>query len=152
AALSFTPTGLTQVNKGSASKKADDPRKSVERAVKQLGKTNGNQEGSKSSILIPSDNDPDADDPDLPPWMAGKIDKEAYLLLRGDYIDMLRGRPINLPGDPREKAILQLEKQEAQVKERVRSGLASPADLSNWTFLGPAPIPLGQTSTTRVPV
>src|SRR5436309_854157 len=31
------------------------------------------------------------DDPDLPPGLAGKIDKEAYLRARGDYIDMLRG-------------------------------------------------------------
>jgi hypothetical protein len=65
---------------------------------------------------------------------------------------MLRGRPIDLPYDPREKAIQQLDKQEAQLKERVRRGLTTPLDLSNWTFLGPAPIPEGQTSTTRVPV
>ena len=32
----------------------------------------------------------DEEDPDLPPGMAGRIDKEAYLRSRGDYIDMLR--------------------------------------------------------------
>jgi photosystem II stability/assembly factor-like uncharacterized protein len=138
---------------GAARKKADDPRASVERTVKQFQKTTVDQDAVKPSILIPGDNDDgDAEDPDLPPWMVGRIDKEAYLRLRGDYIDMLRGRPIDLPYDPRERAIQQMDKQEAQVQERVRRGLASPVNTSNWAFLGPAPIPLGQTSTTRVPV
>jgi photosystem II stability/assembly factor-like uncharacterized protein len=138
---------------GAARKKADDPRASVERTVKQFQKTTIDQDAVKPSILIPGDNDDgDAEDPDLPPWMVGRIDKEAYLRLRGDYIDMLRGRPIDLPYDPRERAIQQMDKQEAQVQERVRRGLASPVNTSNWAFLGPAPIPLGQTSTTRVPV
>jgi len=92
------------------------------------------------------------DDPDLPPGMAGRIDKEAYLRARGDYIDMLRGRPGDAPSDAREKAIQQMDKQETQMKARVRLGLASLVNTTNWTFLGPAPIPLGQTSTTRVPV
>ena len=58
----------------------------------------------------------DEEDPDLPPGMAGRIDKETYLRSRGDYIDMLRGRPFNLPFDPREKALKQMEKQETQVR------------------------------------
>ena len=45
-----------------------------------------------------------------------------------------------------------MEKQELQVRARAARGLASPLNASNWSFLGPAPIPLGQTSTTRVPV
>ena len=158
-ALSSTATVSTQVKKGSnvkadaTKKKVDDPRKSVERSVKQLFKPSADQDVRKSSILVPDDSDNgDADDPDLPPWMAGRIDKEAYLRLRGDYIDMLRGRPIDLPNDTREKAILQMEKQEAQSRERVRRGLGSPISISNWTFIGPAPIPQGQTSNTRVPV
>jgi photosystem II stability/assembly factor-like uncharacterized protein len=138
---------------GAAKKKANDPRKSVERTLKQMQKTTGDQNAFKPSILIPGDGDiEDADDPDLPPWMVGKIDKEEYLRLRGDYIDMLRGRPIDLPFDPREKAIQQMEKQEVLVRERVRRGLSSPVNLTNWVPLGPAPIPLGQTSNTRVPV
>jgi hypothetical protein len=158
-ALTSAARVTTQAKKGAADrpapakKNADDPHRSVERAVKQLQKPAGGQDGLKSTILIPGDDeDEDADDPDLPPWMVGKIDKEAYLRLRGDYIDMLRGRPIDLPFDPREKAIQQLERQEAQVRERVRRGAANAVDVSNWTFLGPSPIPLGQTSTTRVPV
>jgi photosystem II stability/assembly factor-like uncharacterized protein len=154
-ALSFSSSASTQGKKSStaAKKKTNDPRQSVERTVRRLQKKTGDQNAPKSSILISDDNeDGDADDPDLPPWMVGKIDKEAYLRLRGDYIDLLRGRPINLPFDPREKAILQMEKQELQVKERVGRGMANPLSASNWAFLGPAPIPLGQTSNTRVPV
>ena len=45
-----------------------------------------------------------------------------------------------------------MERQEAQVKERVRNGLMAPISTATWSFLGPAPIPLGQTSATRVPV
>ena len=150
-ALSFSSSASTQGKKSSAKKRAGDPRQSVERTIKQMQKKPGDQK-TKSSILIPGDNEEtDADDPDLPPWMVGKIDKETYLRLRGDYIDMLRGRPVNVPGDPREKAIQQMEKQEQQIKERAGRGLGSPL-VSTWSFLGPAPIPLGQTSTTRVPV
>lgn len=161
ALLSFSSTASmsTQDNKasnkktGAAKKKADDPGKSAERTAKQLQKTTGDQDSLKSSILVPSDpDDGDADDPDLPPWMAGKIDKEAYLRLRGDYIDMLRGRPVEVPGDPRERAIQQIEKQEAQVRERVGRRLVNAVNITNWVPLGPTPIPQGQTSTTRVPV
>src|SRR4029079_14951679 len=35
---------------------------------------------------------------------------------------------------------------------RVAEGLMAPISTTDWSFLGPAPIPLGQTSATRVPV
>src|SRR6185295_14214265 len=112
--VSFTPSASTQVKKSSGSKaaqsrkKAEDPRTSVRRTVKELLKATRDDDALKSSILIPSDDDKDEDeDPDLPPWMAGKIDKEAYLRLRADYVDLLRGRPVNLPFDPRERAVRQ---------------------------------------------
>ena len=130
--------------KASANQKTDEPRQSVESTIQKSKKT-GEEE------LRATDND-DADDPDLPPGMAGRIDKEEYLRARGDYIDLLRGRTDDVAGDARDKAIQQLEKQEALLRERAKRGLASPVDVTNWTFLGPAPIPLGQTSTTRVPV
>jgi hypothetical protein len=41
------------------------------------------------TITVDDPPDGDDDDPDLPPGMAGRIDKEAYLRARGDYIDML---------------------------------------------------------------
>ncbi len=97
--------------------------------------------------------DADEEDPDLPPGMAGKIDKEAYLRARGDYFDMLRGRDGDVPVDAREKAIRQMEKQERLLRTSGRSGTNSPlVDTANWVFIGPNPIPLGQTQGTRVPV
>ncbi|HEY3042278.1 MAG TPA: HYR domain-containing protein [Pyrinomonadaceae bacterium] len=93
----------------------------------------------------------DDDDPDLPPGMAGKIDKEEYLRARGDYIDMLRGRDSEGADAAREKAVLQMEKQESQLR-RTRSSLSTFVNTTDWSFIGPNPIPLGQTSTTRVPV
>src|SRR4030095_12481944 len=73
------------------------------------------------------------EDPDLPPGMAGKIDKEAYLRARGDYIDMLRGREGEVPEDAREKAVRQMERQEAQVK-RTKSNLLSSVNTTDWSF------------------
>src|ERR1700752_2423368 len=84
--------------------------------------------------------------------MSGKIDKEAYLRARGDYIDMVRGRDGDVPANAREKAIADMQKQEGVMKRRVTQGLLAPVNVSDWKFLGPAPIPLGQTSATRVPV
>ena len=95
----------------------------------------------------------DDDDPDLPPGMAGKIDKEAYLRARGDYFDMLRGRDQEVPEGAREKAIQQMEKQEALMRTTARSkSAASLVNTIDWVFIGPNPIPLGQTQGTRVPV
>ncbi len=65
---------------------------------------------------------------------------------------MLRGRPVEGSNDPREQAVKQLEAQEREMKRSVRLNSLAPVNLTDWTFLGPAPIPLGQTSTTRVPV
>src|ERR1700730_7904637 len=56
-------------------------------------------------------------DPDLPPFAQGKIDKETYLGLREDHINLLRGL---LPGQPfdfkaRGRAIQQMEEQKARI-------------------------------------
>ena len=78
--------------------------------------------------------------------MAGKVDKEAYLRARGDYFDMLRGRDQEVPEGARENAIRLMEKQETQLKTKARSNSNSPTvDTLNWAFIGPNPIPLGQT-------
>ena len=58
-----------------------------------MQKKTGNQKAKSSILIVEDQEDGDAEDPDLPPWMVGKIDKEAYLRLRGDYIDMFAGGP-----------------------------------------------------------
>jgi len=90
-------------------------------------------------------------DPDVPSWMAGKIDKGEYLAKRADYVNQLRGRPYNLPYDPHERAVQEIEKQEAAESARI-AGLHLPQSMTTWTPLGPAPIPNGQTCDVSVPV
>ena len=99
----------------------------------------------------------DGDDPDLPPWMAGKIDKAAYLRLRADYVNLRRGRPYNLPFNPRERAVEKMKQQENEKKARrlldTRFGAAAAlAADPEWRSLGPYPIPNGQTSAVSTPV
>ncbi|HKB65039.1 MAG TPA: HYR domain-containing protein [Pyrinomonadaceae bacterium] len=101
--------------------------------------------------IAPEPAEGDDEDPDLPPGMGGRVDKEAYLRARGDYFDMLRGRDQEVPEGARERAIRQMEKQEKQIS-RTRSGNSALVNTTDWAFIGPNPIPLGQTSVTRVPV
>src|SRR6185369_15261476 len=100
--------------------------------------------------VVPEDPEGE-EDPDLPPGMAGKIDKEAYLRARGDYVDMLRGRDQAVPEGAREKAIQKMDTQE-RLMSRTRSSVVSQVNTTDWIFLGPNPIPQGQTQGARVPV
>jgi hypothetical protein len=111
-----------------------------------------NKNVAPGSILQPgAEFDEEFEDPDLPPGMGGLIDKEAYLRLRGDYIDMLRGRPSVEADELRTEALQTLARQES-IAQRSQS-LVAGADETNWQFIGPAPIPQGQTQTgARVPV
>src|SRR6266542_2436048 len=125
--------------------------KSFKRMLETSLQSSSNRQAEIMQGSLPSVGDDDDDEPDLPPGMAGRIDKEAYLRARGDYIDMLRGRGSHVPEEARENAIRQMEKQEAQMT-RTRSSLSPLVNTTDWSVIGPAPIPLGQTSTTRVPV
>src|SRR5262249_43005177 len=91
-------------------------------AKTQTNQTKTTKKG-RDEIRIPATerNDPDQeveddDDPDLPPGMAGKINKEDYLRARAEYIDMLRGRLSQVPAGAREKAILQMENQKSLLR------------------------------------
>jgi photosystem II stability/assembly factor-like uncharacterized protein len=147
-AWDFTPRSSGRTSNGEKSKFKGVP--SLEAALA----------GNNLNVPVPAPTvDPfergedDDGDPDLPPGMSGKVDKEAYLRARGDYFNMLRGRDGEVPTDAREKAIRQMEKQERLMKASGRTGINSPAvDTTNWAFVGPNPIPLGQTQGTRVPV
>ena len=110
-------------------------------------------ETKKPVVKIATSDDDDNDDPDLPPGMAGKVDKEAYLRARGDYFDLLRGRDGEVPEGARERAIEQMERQEKQLRARPSaSSVRAAVNTTDWAFIGPNPIPLGQTQGTRVPV
>jgi photosystem II stability/assembly factor-like uncharacterized protein len=86
-------------------------------------------------------------DPDIPPFAKNMIDKGEYLHLRQDYINSLRGVPYNLPYNPRVKAIETMRGMELR-----KNGPGALVQSANWTFLGPSPIPNGQTTTFTVPV
>jgi hypothetical protein len=101
--------------------------------------------------VVPEDPEGE-EDPDLPPGMAGKIDKEAYLRARGDYFDMLRGRDQAVPEGAREKAIQKMDTQERLMRRTRSSSVVSLVNTTDWVFIGPNPIPQGQTQGARVPV
>ncbi|HWS90156.1 MAG TPA: HYR domain-containing protein [Pyrinomonadaceae bacterium] len=139
----------------------DDPRSRIEKGAKKLLEEGMKGGKAEDSILEPdAPDDEESEDPDLPPGMAGKIDKAAYLRLRADYVDLRRGRPHSLPFNPRERAIEKMKKQENEKKARrlldgARFGAAAASALSadpEWRELGPKPIPNGQTSAASVPV
>ena len=141
--------GIPPAGKEAAQQQGDSSAKIMKRLL-QAGR---NDDPIESSELTGADlATMEDEDPDLPPGMTGRVDKEAYLRARGDNIDMLRGRVGDAPFEAREMAIKQMNKQEALMVSRVRLGLASAVNTTDWTFVGPAPIPLGQTQGTRVPV
>ncbi|GEM_PF-924656 len=86
------------------------------------------------------------DDPDLPGFMKGRIDKAEYLRLRNQHLDMLRGLPLPLDGNenPRTQAIREMERQYLQNAPFIND--------TTWTPIGPAPIPNGQTTTVSTAV
>src|SRR6476646_6309801 len=119
---------------------------------RRSGRENAKTPIKTTLVPLTEEGSEESDDPDLPPGMAGKIDKETYLRARGDYIDMLRGRDGEVPPNARDEAIAEMNRQEQALKRRVKQGFSAQMLSSDWVFLGPAPIPLGQTSNTRVPV
>jgi photosystem II stability/assembly factor-like uncharacterized protein len=83
-------------------------------------------------------------DPDRPGFIAGLIDETVYLRLRGDYLAERRGLPYGSLDQPREQALNVMAQQEAQRPLAPSAG--------QWTPLGPAPIPNGQTTNRSDPV
>jgi hypothetical protein len=84
-----------------------------------------------------------------------KMDRKEYLARRGEMIAMLRGLPLpeGVSPDVRAKAIRELEQQQALLREAVKNGQMSPEiSGTNWTPIGPAPIPGGQTTGVANPV
>jgi hypothetical protein len=104
--------------------------------------------------------DEEGTDPDLPPFMRGRIDMEEYLTMRQDWVNVKLGMTPGLTYDPtiRSRGIEQMMEQRAQLKAKAaKLGNAKdavvPLIASNvWTELGPKPAPNGQTSTVNQPV
>src|ERR1700752_299771 len=110
--------------------------------------------GRRAGSINEAGADTNTDDPDLPAFLNGKIDKEQYLQMRERYLNRLRGVPYDLPYDPRVRAIHEMERQEASLRQETSRGPERLQDVSgivpeltstSWTAIGPAPIPNGQT-------
>jgi hypothetical protein len=107
--------------------------------------------------------DDEGEDPDIPSFLQGKVDKAELLRLRGDQIAMIRGMQPDTDFDPtaRSRAIEMMEQQQdaaAQLQadrfsKSVPSSfnllLLAPFSFPTWNELGPNPIPLAQTSGSR---
>src|SRR5687767_14639985 len=141
-AVAFTPlTSSRNKSKpegdtsGSSSKSQKaNPSSVAGRSVNSILASNGNLPVPEPTVEpFPEPADGDEEDPDLPPGMAGKIDKEAYLRARGDYIGMMRGRDSEDADEAREKALRQLDKQEKQMKKSLTS-LSTLVNTTDWVF------------------
>jgi hypothetical protein len=114
------------------------------------------QESSASGSVQDPDDD-EGNDPDLPSkrFLRNRIDKEDYLRLRDEYIAGLRGIDLSKPFDPtpRVRAIEMLTQQEAALRTAAEKskGTAHPLSFADWTELGPAPIPNGQSQQFPTP-
>jgi hypothetical protein len=95
-------------------------------------------------------------DPDRPPGFVGHFDEADYMRRREAYIALRRGIDPTKPLDPtaRMRANAMMDVQVAELKSQVEKsrGTNHPLAFPNWVELGPNPIPLGQTTTTRVNV
>src|SRR5215813_8397080 len=94
-------------------------------------------------------------DPDLPAGYTGHFDSGEYLKQREAFIALRRGVDPTRPADPaaRSRAINLMDAQIAAIRERIEKSHGNEAEaFPNWLELGPNPIPLGQTDTTRVNV
>lgn len=98
----------------------------------------------------------ESNNPDRPQGFDDEFEEGEYLTKRDAFIALLRGVDPARPADPtaRVRAIAKQDVQMAALKSRVEKskGTNAPMAFPNWVELGPNPIPLGQTATTRVNV
>ncbi len=97
----------------------------------------------------------DGSEPDMPLFLKdvkGAINKQEFMQMRAEGLALKRGIHKDQPFNPglRQDAIKQMAIQEGIVARKANSdpNLALP----NWTAIGPAPIPNGQTQTTTTAV
>lgn len=111
-----------------------------------------------SQFKMKSAKAPDAVDPDMRPGAGEESELEGgeYLAKREAFVALLRGFDPAKPFDPeargRANALMDQQMTALQIAQRDSAGLDGPGFIPNWVELGPNPIPLGQTQTTRVAV
>src|ERR1051325_675303 len=90
-AVSLAPGSFSQSALQRQRRESEPQERRPEPRERRSARENG-KNPIRTTLVPPTEENEENDDPDLPPGMAGKIDKETYLRARGDYIDMLRGR------------------------------------------------------------
>ncbi|MEO5720754.1 MAG: dockerin type I domain-containing protein [Chthoniobacterales bacterium] len=109
-----------------------------------------------SQFKLRSAKAPDAVDPDKPQGYSGELDEGEYIAKRQAFIALLRGvdpaRPVDPEARVRANALMDRQVEALQTAQRESAGTDSTVVIPNWIELGPNPIPLGQTQTTRVAV
>jgi photosystem II stability/assembly factor-like uncharacterized protein len=84
-------------------------------------------------------------DPDLPGFAVGLVDKETYHQLRDLHIGALRG----LPYPDRDARVRAIREMQARMQAQFRDPRFSTLE---WSPIGPAPLPNGQTEIVSTPV
>jgi photosystem II stability/assembly factor-like uncharacterized protein len=95
------------------------------------------------------------DDPDIAPIGTRLLDKRELLRLRQKQEGLRRGVPHDLPFDPRPRALEALDRDEKRQRARGAKGNApeeADAVPTSWSFVGPSPIPNGQTTSITMAV
>ncbi|HEY3025772.1 MAG TPA: carboxypeptidase regulatory-like domain-containing protein, partial [Pyrinomonadaceae bacterium] len=173
----FTITAIMPDPEAANAARADDAKKVPAAEASESGESSvytATATGGNSGVVVRTQFREDkegaqgeGDDPDLPAFMAGKVDKEDYLRLRAEHINKLRGFERGKPFDPgaRGRAIRELTRQEeggsgttsksdsgSNVNSASFDFLNSPSSTTRWASIGPAPLPNGQTFTLTSPV
>src|ERR1041385_3123579 len=117
AAVNLAPSTLSHSAALQKEKRDSEPQERRPGSRERRSGSRNDKHPIKTTLVTDED---ESDDPDLPPGMAGRIDKETYLRARGDYIDMLRGREGDVPPSAREEAIAEMDRQEKALKRRVK--------------------------------
>jgi photosystem II stability/assembly factor-like uncharacterized protein len=93
---------------------------------------------------------PEAEEnPDIPPFMRRKLNKSNYLKSRGKQVLLRRGVEDDPRGTRRTQAIQQMQLQEVMID---RESDFDRITTTEWTPVGPSPVPNGQTMTVTAPV
>jgi hypothetical protein len=145
AAMLVLPGALPKVRAGARQQQQESAKDKKQNKTRDRDKDNVTSQGVTKNVE--PDEEEEGEDPDLPAGLSGKVDKEVYLTGRTEQINLRRGMEPGKAFDPtaRSRAIQHMEAQSNSPSSPQTSGTV-------WTQIGPAPIPLGQTATTRVNV
>jgi hypothetical protein len=170
--ITGTMPGANTVNTSAAKGVARSSSAAAENSAVYTATATGATSGATAQVQIKEgaagESDADENDPDLPAFMAGRINKDDYLRRREEHINKLRGIVPGRPVDPgaRGRAISEMNRQEGRSNNATSTinavpsnqtnanpsavfNLNTPTSSSTWSAIGPYPLPNGQTFNTN---